>query len=317
MYKIEDLKGVTSYFTYEGGGISECRLNARNVIRTKYGDLVPQYRSLGIRRKDSRALSFYKDGSLRSISLDEQTIIDTPAGKFPAELITFFEEGSIDSLFPLNGQISFAWSQEEEGGLAESYEFKFPFGEFKVKISGIRFYPDGKVRSIIFWPGEIVPIKTKYGNIPVRVGFKLYDNQCIESVEPAFAVSILTPVGEVKAYDSTAWGIEADKNSLRFDREGELLSLKTAGVITLIEKKTGKRIEIHSRSKPGLTEEDFYLTPIQLTFHNGHVEIDDGMEINNYAIIEYIFTCNCDENIDKKQCYGECTKCIGCYSGNE
>jgi hypothetical protein len=57
-------------------------------------------------------------------------------------LITFYEDGSIESLFPLNGQISAFWSEEEEGALARKFDFTFheritidtPIG----KIKGLR-----------------------------------------------------------------------------------------------------------------------------------------------------------------------------------
>jgi len=105
-------------------------------------------------KKQLAVLSFYKSGNIKSISLEQQTEISTPIGIFPAELVTFYEDGSINSLFPLNGQISGFWSEEEEGELAQKYHFSFPFGDFYAKIIGLRFYPDGRVRSLILWPNE-------------------------------------------------------------------------------------------------------------------------------------------------------------------
>ncbi len=89
--KTSEIKGITSFTTYDSGELKECRLEEYNLISTKYGDFVPQYGDPGIRRKQLKALSFYKSGKIRSISLERQTEISTSIGTFPAELITFFE----------------------------------------------------------------------------------------------------------------------------------------------------------------------------------------------------------------------------------
>ncbi|MGB8455880.1 MAG: hypothetical protein WCD89_26640 [Anaerocolumna sp.] len=240
------LCGVTSYTSYDNGKMEECRLSAYNLITTNYGQLVPQYNNPGIRRKDSRALAFYKNGNLKSISLDCQTGIATPVGSFPAELITFHEDGALDSLFPLNGQIGFSWSEEEEGKLVKEFDFDFPFGKFKAKISGIRFYQSGSVRSLILWPDEIIKINTPVGALPVRIGFKLYEDGSLESVEPAEPVFVKTPIGLIKAFDTEAMAVDADKNSLGFDRRGNLITLATSGDI-MIENKLNGNIKIISR----------------------------------------------------------------------
>lgn len=306
---LSEMKGISSYLEDEEGNLIECRLQEYNTIPTLYGNLVPQYKSLDERRKDTRAISLYRSGKLRSISLEEQTRIQTKLGVFAAELLTFFEDGTIDSLFPLNGQISFGWSEEEEKKLAETYEFHFSFGDFRAKVIGLRFYPDGNLRSMILWPGEIVSLVTSAGRIPVRIGFKCYENGCLESVEPAEAVRIKTPIGEVKAYDSTACGVDADKNSLRFNQDGNLLSVTTAGYIIIKNKTTGIRTKIISKTRPGLTEEDVYLTPIVLRFGSDIVSISSDSGEKSYSISGHIFEVMYQDPVEKTICYGDCTKC--------
>ncbi len=306
------LKGITSYTFYDNGRMEKCRLSAYNVIPTKYGYLVPQYRNPGIRRKDSKALSFYPSGRLRSISLDRQTGITTSVGIFPAELISFYEDGSIDSLFPLNGRISFSWSEEEEGQLAGKYDFDFPFGKFQAKISGLRFYPDGSLKSLILWPGEIIRLHTPAGWLPVRIGFKLYEDGSLESVEPAEPVYVNTPAGLIKAYDTAAIGVDADRNSLRFDRKGNLLSLATSGDILVVNKVSGEKRVISSVIRPGLMEEDFVRLPVRIAFMDQKINIGNGKEQAGFLAEECLLDIAYDRVLGERACYGDCSLCKGC-----
>ncbi|MFA9377680.1 MAG: hypothetical protein ACERKZ_13095 [Lachnotalea sp.] len=307
----EDIKGITSFTTYDSGELEECRLSDFNIINTKYGKLVPQYMNPGIRRKDSRALSFYKNGRVRSISLDEQTEIETPIGKFPAELVTFFEDGSIDSLFPLNGQLSFSWSEVEEGNLAQKFKFNFGLGSFTTKISGIRFYKNGNVRSLILWPNEMVEIISPVGKIAIRIGFKLYEDGKIESIEPATPYLVNTPIGMIKAFDEAALAVDADRNSMKFDRQGNLSSLVTSGDIIMIHKITGDKKTISSDMRLGLMEDDLVQMPIVISFAGNSVKIDNGKDEVACKINEYSFEFNYDDKLGKSPRYGECTECSG------
>lgn len=303
------IKGITSFTTYDDGELKECKLNDYNLINTKYGDLVPQYGNPGIRKKQLKALSFYKSGKIKNIALEEQAEISTSIGIFPAELVTFFEDGSIKSLFPLNGQISAFWSEEEEGALAQKFDFTFPFGNFSAKIIGLRFYQDGKVRSLILWPNERIAIGTPAGKMPVRIGFKLFEDGSIESVEPANPVTIKTPIGSINAYDADALGIDADKNSLRFDRNGRLISLITFDIIT-VRKNNGEKEIIYPKLRPGLMDE-FERVPIKLLFDDDTVIIDDNVKAADYRISECTFMTMRGNYTEAKTC-GDCSNCKGC-----
>jgi len=307
-----NFKGITSFFAYDNGELEECRLNAYNIIHTKYGKLVPQYMNPGIRRKDSRALAFYRSGQVKSISLDEQTEILTPIGTFPAELVTFYEDGSINSLFPLNGQLSFSWSEEEEGNLAQKYNFSFPFGSFAAKISGLRFYENGDVRSLILWPEEIIEIDSPVGRIPIRIGFKLFDNGMIESLEPAAPITVATPIGPVKAYDTSALAMDADVNSMKFDRKGNLISLVTSGDIIIVHKLTGDKKIISSELKLGLMDDDFVKIPISINFFQNTVRFDNGKSVTLWNTMDYTFRFEYDVMMGKTPCHGECSMCSEC-----
>ena len=303
------IKGITSFTTYDGGELKECKLKDYNLISTKYGDFVPQYGNPGVRTKQLKVLSFYKSGKIKSIYLEQQTEISTSIGIFPAELVTFFEDSSINSLFPLNGQISGFWSEEEEGALTQKYDFTFPFGNFSAKIIGLRFYPDGKVRSLILWPTETITIDTPAGKIPIRAGFKLFEDGSIESVEPATPVNVETPIGSINAYNANALGIDADKNSLGFDIHGRLTSLATFDII-MAKKSNGEKKVIFPKLKPGLMEE-YEKVPIKLLFGDDTVIIDDGTRTTDYRISECTFKITGGDYTEATTC-GDCSKCKGC-----
>jgi hypothetical protein len=305
-----ELKGITSFTTYDGGEMKECKLEEYNLIHTKYGDFVPQYGNPGFRKKQFAALSFYKSGKVRSISLEQQTEINTPIGIFPSELITFFENGFINSLFPLNGQISGFWSEEEEGELAQRFHFSFPFGDFYAKIIGLRFYQDGRVRSLILWPNEKIIIDTPAGKMPVRIGFKLFEDGRIESVEPAEPFLIETPIGSINVYDVDALGIDADKNSLCFDRKGRLVSLLTLDTI-IIKDRNGKGMFISPKLRLGPLEDEFEEVPVKLFFEDDILIIYNDGKTVKCKISECTFRIISGNYVGVKKCTN-CSNCTNC-----
>lgn len=311
-FDIIQLQGITSCTVYPNGQIEDCRLNQKNVISTLYGDLIPHCSSPGIRDKELKSVSFYESGAVRSIALEVQTDILTPLGAFPAELLTFYENGTLDSIFPLNGQIGFGWSEKEEKALAQTVTFDFPFGSFAAKPIGLRFYASGSLRSLILWPGEVINLCTPIGEIPVRIGFKLYENGALESVEPAFPAAVSTPIGSVSAFDVTALGIDADFNSLCFDKEGNLVHLVTSGDIVVKNRTAGERVMFSSRTKPGMTDDVPVKVPIHISFQNTAVIIDDGVKIKNFEISDYDFLVLSDFSTKGTDCVGDCNECSGC-----
>ncbi|SHN73274.1 hypothetical protein [Desulfitobacterium chlororespirans] len=302
------LNGITSCTLYANGNVCECRVNEENVLQTSAGALVPRYSRPGVREKELKSLSFYANGSLRSIYLEAQTEIPTPIGPFPAELVTFYEDGAIDSVFPLNGQIGFAWSEEEEGELAQVYEFPLAFGRITVKLNGLRFYPDGKLKSLIFWPGAVVPLHTPGGDFSGRIGVRLHDNGNLESFEPAVPVVLNTPIGPVPAFDVNALAVDADFNSIRFDRKGKLVQLKTSGDIVVQSAGAGRKI-ISSRTRMGLMDDTVAKLPLALSFAGNMVTIDDGVERFTYDIADCKFLILPDFDRSGFNCTGDCNGC--------
>lgn len=304
------LKGITSFTRYPAGGMRECRLDKYNLIPTRYGDFVPEYSGPGIRKKELKALSFFENGRVRSISLEEQSQVQTPLGPMPAELITFHEDGSLNSLFPLNGQLGFGWSLEDEAQLAQTFDFEFSFAKFSAKIIGIRFYPGGQVRSLILWPAETVPVHTPAGTFPARIGFSLYEDGSLASYEPALPVEIPTPLGPVPAYDLTAVGVDASFNSVRFDRRGKLTRLVTSGDI-LVKQPNGVRVMFSSRTRPGLLDDTLVKIPIELRFIENSVLINDGSKSAGFKIRDCTFLVMPDINPAAMDCGESCDGCGG------
>jgi hypothetical protein len=310
--KTDHLEGITSYISYPNGQIETCRLSLRNIINTPYGDMIPKYSQPGIRDKELKSLSFYESGMVRAIYLETQTDVLTPMGIFPAELVTFYEEdGALESIFPLNGQIGFGWSEKEEKTLAQSVLFDFPFGSFETKPIGLRFYPGGELKSMILWPDEIIYVQTSLGTIPVRIGFKLFKNGNIESIETAYPTSVPTPIGKIVVFDNTAIGIDADNNSLRFDESGKLRHLVTSGDIIVKKNTDGRRYRFSSRTRTGLTDDVPVKLPVHITFRDDIASIDDGAQNDDFRISDCEILILSDFGLIES-CDGVCDGCALC-----
>ena len=97
------LSGVEFRSLFSNGKMDGCLVGVPNLLKTPYGEIVPQYEAEDMGRRTVKPLYFYKDGSLKSVALQTQTLITTPIGPFPAELVTFHKNGNIKRVFPLDG----------------------------------------------------------------------------------------------------------------------------------------------------------------------------------------------------------------------
>lgn len=224
------LLGVVNSDFYPDGKLKSCMLSEENTIETRSGRFVPQYGTdeFGERQKKHRSsLSFHPNGEIKSASMQHPAPIQTSLGVFDAELVTFYEDGAVNRLFPLNGLVNGFWTENQERGMARKLDFDLSVGKFRAKVIGIHFYPDGTLKSLTLWPGEIIRLQTPIGEMDVRTGFSLYANGGIKSVEPARPTEIETPLGTITAFDPDVIGMHADRNSVQFSPSGELLSLKS------------------------------------------------------------------------------------------
>ncbi len=301
------LQGITSFELYPDGNLKECVLSKANLLKTPFGALIPQYQNDGVRRKYVNSLSFYPDGHLKSISLQKAVPIETSAGIFPAELVTFHPNGGVKRLFPLNGKISGFWSEGEEYQLAPEFDFHFPFGDFKRKIIGIQFYQNGVVKSLTFWTQDKVMLNSPVGPIETRIGFSLYPDGRLKTLEPAKPTPVLTPVGEIEAFNVDAVGIHGDTNSLSFTAEGAVCGLMTSACRITVSG-NHRRFIYQPGLKPSLFDEEKMDTvPLKIEFNGGQVRFG-GMESPWYDITQYSFAVT-RIPLSRNGCQG-CSTCI-------
>jgi antitoxin component YwqK of YwqJK toxin-antitoxin module len=299
------LQGIENNSTYHSGALKECVVSKKVELATDYGVLIPQYDFSDPRKKNQYAISFYEDGSLRGISLNKATDLMTPIGPMGAERILFYPNGKLKRLFPLNGQLSAYWDEDDEYQLAREEEFEFSFGKVKAKIIAISFYEDGNIKNLTFWPKSLIFIETPVGKILTRIGISLYSNGNIKSLEPAAPVKILTPIGSITAYDDTANGITGDINSLNFTEDGKLKSLVTSDNKITVGNSSGR---ITTYSPEQMNDEDgieITFLPLIIEFEENTVCFNHGVKhelsANTFTIENYV-----------KSGISECSDCSSC-----
>jgi antitoxin component YwqK of YwqJK toxin-antitoxin module len=270
------LKNVGNITLHENGFLKDCVIYEKVEFNTPCGILIPQYEFTSHRNKTGYSASFYKNGVLRKISLSDITPIITPLGEMPAELITFYESGKIKRVFPLNGQLTAYWEENDEYQLAQDTSFKMPFGEFKAKIIAISFYENEEMKDFTFWPKEVVKIVTPIGETAIRIGISLYSDGSIKSVEPAYQQNVQTPIGMLKAYDLNASGISGDINSLNFTQEGRLKSLITSTNKVTVSSEDNKMCTFSPKQTMDEDGLEVVFLPLKLTFEENIVIFNDS-----------------------------------------
>jgi len=281
MIDLKQLRGVTNSETYENGTLKACRIQGYNRIKTPYGDLVPQFteefKQFQRRKKFRASIICHCNGELKSIALEEQMDVKTPLGTYPAELVTFYKDGSLNRIFPLNGQIDGYWSEADEGELAEIYSFQLSVGRIVSKLISLRFYPQGILKSLTFWPGAEVILLTPLGDVLCKNGLSLYSDGALKSTEPIKPTLIETLFGRVLAYDPNAIGIHADTGSLMFHQDGTLKAFMTVVNNFEIKDKKGKVTLIGPREIPSYISDDATeIHPVKVIFDQGKVFFDNG-----------------------------------------
>lgn len=309
-----ELKGVINESYYPDGNLKECRLEEHNEISTEAGVLVPKYQIFDTRTKYRNALEFYESGKLKSVYLQEPQEVETPSGKFKAEMVTFYEEGSVHRVFPLYGQISGYWSESDEYELAEPIFLDLESVQISGKVICLCFYPSGKIKSITLWSIERIKAKTIYGVVIGRLGIAFYENGKIKSLEPLYPAEISTPIGVLLAYDNNPIGIHGDDNSLCFNEDGSVKSLITSvSWIEIIGLKKTERIApelVPSQIDP----EKKVMASIKVEFDEEKVTITDvkGQQ-HSYELDKYDFYCSQVQLEFLDSCNGICDGCSGCF----
>lgn len=267
------------------------------------GTLVPLYEEDTERLRNNRSVSLYESGALEFISLQKQTKLKTPLGEIPAEAVSFYEDGALRRILPVYGKLTAFWSEEDERALSPVLELALPFGSISARVISLYFYQTGKLKSVTLWPGEIIEVPTRYGEIPTRIGIAFYEDGSVKSLEPAFPIEITTSIGEFKAYDAAAVGINGDENSLVFDDIGYLTDLTTS--INSVEVIDGEGKSIHEYL-PSITYDE--LEPLRVRFARGMVTFGDS---EGYSTSEYTFSVG-QASLFMEGCGSDCSSCSGC-----
>jgi hypothetical protein len=274
-----ELFGVEFRTLYSNGKVDGCLVSIPNVLKTPYGDLVPQYEAEDMGRRTVKPVYFNKDGSLKSIALQAQTQIDTPVGTIPAELVTFYKNGKIRRIFPLDGKLTGFWTGKNEFALAEDIEISSPIGKLKSKFIGVQFYESGALKSLTLWPGQKLTVPTPFGEVKVRTGIAFYENGSIRSFEPERPIEVLTPIGAIVAYDSEPTGIHGDLNSLQYTEKREVAAISTTENEVVVTAPDGMTHVFYPGEKHSLCSDAVRVpVPMQIQFQNGQVTFINGRQ---------------------------------------
>ncbi len=226
------LHDITVTERHANGRIKRAFVNGDALVRSSWGDLVPQFSGDTdgeSRRPRLAAVRLDRDGRLESLALEHVHELNTPLGPLPAELVTFYEDGSIKRIFPLNGKLSAYWSWQDEYTLAP--EIALPLPEAvrpsesdlqTARFINILLMPDGGLRSATLWPGETLDIITPQGPARARVGVSFHEDGGLSSFEPVAPFCAPTPIGAFQGFDPDPEAVSGDVNSLGFATDGSV-----------------------------------------------------------------------------------------------
>jgi len=280
--KYGELKGVEFRTLYSNGKTDGCLVQEENVLSTPYGELIPQYEAEDMGRRQLKPFYFYKNGAIKSVPLQTQTLLRTPVGGIPAELVTFYESGSVKRVFPLDGKLSGFWTAKNEFELAEEMTVESPIASLRAKFIAIQFYESGALKSLTLWPGEFLTLMTPAGQIRVRTGIAFYEDGAIRSLEPAGVVQVETPIGKMTAYDNDPQGVHGDLNSLQFSPEGTVMALKTIAEEITVTDQLGNahRFAPTLKDNPCGVERKI-VVPMKVKFNEERIVFEDKQESFN------------------------------------
>lgn len=276
---------------FPGGQIKCLVPGARCQLTTPYGTCIPQYEGHEERQRMIPEVSFYPNGALKTLPLQEQTLITTPLGSLPAELVTFYDNGAVKRIFPLNGKLSGFWSQEDEEKLAEKLLIMAPCGPIRAKFISLCFYPYGTLRSLTLWPGQTITVPIPSGKVAARVGVSFHPKGQVASLEPERPFCVETPLGMFHAFDPDAHGIHGDCNSLCFDPTGQVTGLTTIMDQVHITGPDGTRATIRPDTRTSYCNEDMLEpVPMRLMFEDNKVFFQTGpTRITSYPLANHTF----------------------------
>ena len=292
---------------YDSGNPASLIFTERFELKTPVGNVIPQYLVDDHGRRALKPATFYDNGILKKAPLQEAVLVETKYGKISAELVMFYDDGTLKKLFPLNGKLSGYWGEKDEFALTQDLELTLPCGTIKAKPINLTFYKNGTIKSITLWPQETVEIQTPIGAMRVHVGISFYEDGSVKSVEPVEPHTVETKIGPISAYDNDPEGIIGDINSLQFNEQGEVTALSTTKNAIILKNPAGGQIKYAPSEKESLCSENVSVTiPLQIEFTNEMIRFNHSAseEYNlsecSVEVIGYgqknlnpFFICNC------------------------
>lgn len=236
---------------WDDGGPRRCTPTAACRLLTQAGVLEPRSEVDEPRHSRRESIEFHANGQVARLALPSGTRVVTPLGTLPAELITFHPNGVVRRVLPAAGRLAPDWTEEQEREFVPLLRLVTPLGAIEARFISIHWYPSGALRSLTLWPGEVVSVQTPIGQLLVRQGVSFREDGLLASVEPARPTPILTPLGEITAFDPSPIGLNGDANSLEFTSAGEIQSLVTAVDTLVVRRPEGGLV----RYAPGASSE--------------------------------------------------------------
>jgi hypothetical protein len=247
-------------------------------VSFRYGgqQLTAQHEEEPPRRLVVAPLEFHENGTLKGVTLQSVTTLETPVGLFPAERLTFHPDGTLRRIFPTAGKPNATWTEDDEKARNPKVRLETPLGGIDARFIGLCFYPSGRLRSVTLWPGETVMIETPLGPFPGRIGLSFHENGELRCFEPARPLELSTPLGNLPVFHAQAVGIHGDTGSVEFAPDGKLIALNSDGVCIAIRDRSGAPIAVHAaREIPSLCEEQATeRLPMSLSFDEERFSID-------------------------------------------
>ena len=262
-------------------------------IETALGPLVPIHHVEDHGRKKLTPVKLHKNGRVKSMSLQDATLVRTPLGDIPAELVTFYESGAARRVFPLNGKLSGYWTEQNEYKLARTLSIPTPIGVLAVKPLYIQFYETGELKSILMWPKEKVIIDTPVGKMKIRKGVSFHRNGALASCEPDTPVPIETPLGTIEAHDPDPDGL-TEHMSLQFTDTGGLAGLSTTR--TVVNSVDGGRNYSFAPAvrRSMCSDNAFTVSPLKIAFRddvyafrNGRIPIGEVSALADFSLASF------------------------------
>ena len=260
-------------------------------IETKIGSLIPVYEIEDMGRMRLTPVKIDKSGKIKSMQLQEATLINTSVGKISTEFITFYPSGHIRRLFPLNGKLSGYWSEQNEYDLAKEIALPTPIGIISVKPIYVHFYETGELQSVTFWPKERLEIKTPFGLVKVKTGISFYKSGKLKSFEPESEITLPTVLGNISSFDPDPMGINGEKNSLALNENGSIQALATIkSEVHVINIDGTESIYKPNVQASRCNDEIFVVLPLIIEFNTNEITFKHGFKTIGIASKDSIFT---------------------------